>query len=83
MHSEELGFSYIGPLDGHNLQEMEVALRDAKNMKGPIFIHVKSKKEKGIDTEMILKNFMEFPPFNINTRKVCGARRNYSKAFWK
>ena len=80
--SEELGFSYIGPLDGHNLQELEVALRDAKNMKGPIFIHVKSKKGKGYEpAENDTEKFHGISPFNINTGEVCGAGGNYSKAF--
>ena len=44
---EGMGFSYIGPVDGHNLWELEDALRTAKNHKGPVFLHVLTKKGKG------------------------------------
>jgi 1-deoxy-D-xylulose-5-phosphate synthase len=45
---EELGFAYLGPVDGHNITELEKALRQAKGYdKGPTFIHVITTKGKG------------------------------------
>ena len=47
MWFENLGFKYIGPIDGHNLNELISFLSRAKEMKGPILIHVLTKKGKG------------------------------------
>lgn len=44
---EELGFKYIGPIDGHNLELLTEVLEKAKNMQGPILIHVLTCKGKG------------------------------------
>lgn len=47
---EELGFAYLGPVDGHNIADLEVALRQARNYKkGPVFLHVMTTKGKGYD----------------------------------
>lgn len=44
---EELGFTYLGPIDGHNFENLEENLQYAKKMKGPVLIHVITKKGKG------------------------------------
>jgi 1-deoxy-D-xylulose-5-phosphate synthase len=44
---EELGFNYIGPMDGHNLKEMLRTLETLKRVKGPKFLHLITKKGKG------------------------------------
>lgn len=44
---EDLGFSYMGPVDGHNVEELKVILSQAKAKKEPVFIHVRTKKGKG------------------------------------
>lgn len=44
---EELGFRYIGPVDGHNLRELIGTLRGLKEIRGPIFVHVITTKGKG------------------------------------
>ncbi|SFB81147.1 1-deoxy-D-xylulose-5-phosphate synthase [Ruminococcus albus] len=44
---EELGFEFIGPLDGHNIEELEAGLRAAKASKKPVFVHVNTVKGKG------------------------------------
>jgi len=45
---EQLGFSYLGPVDGHNIQELEAALSRAGDFEsGPTLIHVLTKKGKG------------------------------------
>ena len=44
---EELGFNYIGPIDGHDLDTLVTTLRNLKNTNGPRFLHVVTKKGKG------------------------------------
>ena len=44
---EELGFTYLGPVDGHNLREIEKVFRQAKMLQEPVLIHVKTVKGKG------------------------------------
>ena len=44
---EELGFEYIGPLDGHNVEELEEGLKAAKALNKPVFVHVNTVKGKG------------------------------------
>lgn len=44
---EELGFNYIGPIDGHDLDVLVTTLQNLKDMKGPRFLHVVTKKGKG------------------------------------
>ncbi len=44
---EELGFTYLGPIDGHNLGALKKVLWDAKSMHGPVLVHVITKKGKG------------------------------------
>ncbi len=44
---EELGFRYYGPLDGHNLPTLIEILRRVKELKGPVMLHVVTKKGKG------------------------------------
>ena len=46
---EELGFTYIGPIDGHSIEDMCEVFGKAKNVKGPVLIHVITKKGKGYD----------------------------------
>lgn len=45
---EEFGFKYLGPIDGHNLAMVLLALRYAKSYQGPILVHVITKKGKGM-----------------------------------
>lgn len=44
---EDLGFTYLGPVDGHNLEDLKVILRQAKKMREPVLVHVHTKKGKG------------------------------------
>jgi 1-deoxy-D-xylulose-5-phosphate synthase len=44
---EDLGFVYLGPVDGHNIKELEETFRMAKRMNKPVFIHVNTIKGKG------------------------------------
>lgn len=44
---EDMGFVYLGPIDGHNIAELEEALRAAKKLHCPVFVHVNTVKGKG------------------------------------
>jgi 1-deoxy-D-xylulose-5-phosphate synthase len=44
---ETLGFTYLGPVDGHNLEDLMECLRQAGNTKGPVLVHVITKKGQG------------------------------------
>ncbi len=47
MFFEELGYTYLGPIDGHDLQKLKVTLEQAKNVDGPVLLHVLTVKGKG------------------------------------
>ena len=44
---EELGFTYLGPVDGHDLKMVTTILNQARIQKGPVLVHVLTKKGKG------------------------------------
>lgn len=44
---EDMGFIYLGPINGHSLKDMEQAMRMAKSFHRPVFLHVKTIKGKG------------------------------------
>jgi 1-deoxy-D-xylulose-5-phosphate synthase len=44
---EQLGFTYLGPIDGHNIGDLEVVLTQARNYYKPVIVHVLTKKGKG------------------------------------
>ncbi|MDY6979681.1 MAG: 1-deoxy-D-xylulose-5-phosphate synthase, partial [Pseudomonadota bacterium] len=44
---EELGFNYIGPVDGHDINTLVKTLRNLRQLKGPQFLHIVTKKGKG------------------------------------
>lgn len=47
MYFENIGFTYLGPIDGHDIHKLESIFKRASNIKGPILIHVLTKKGKG------------------------------------
>src|SRR6202790_1711020 len=47
---EEMGFNYIGPIDGHDVKALVGTLRNLKNLRGPQFLHVVTRKGKGYAT---------------------------------
>ena len=46
---EELGFNYVGPLDGHDTESLIKALRNIRTLSGPQFLHIKTQKGKGYE----------------------------------
>ena len=81
---EELGFRYIGPVDGHNMDELLQVLSQAKEMNGPILIHVKTTKGKGYSfAEEKPERYHGVSPFvpETGTAVLNRAPRTYSDAF--
>jgi len=65
---EELGFTYLGPVDGHNLGELVEVLNSAKNIKGPVIIHAITKKGKGyFYSEKYPDKYHGISPFDVKT----------------
>ena len=65
---EELGFRYVGPIDGHNLRELIRTLKNVKRLKGPIFLHVSTLKGKGYRfAEQDPERFHKIEPFDLAT----------------
>ncbi|MDK2933375.1 MAG: 1-deoxy-D-xylulose-5-phosphate synthase [Clostridiales bacterium] len=81
---EELGFTYIGPIDGHNISDLIRVLNRAKNMKGPVLIHIYTTKGKGYSfAEDEPDVFHGISCFDIETGKIISdkAKRSYSAVF--
>jgi 1-deoxy-D-xylulose-5-phosphate synthase len=67
---EALGFYYFGPVDGHDIDELIYIFRKVKEWKGPVLVHVKTKKGKGYKpAEDDPERFHRIPPFDIQTGK--------------
>ena len=67
---EELGFTYLGPIDGHDLQGLTEVLQAAKKIDGPVLVHVLTKKGKGYKpAEESPNKFHGTGPFDIATGK--------------
>ena len=65
---EALGFNYYGPINGHDIEEMEKAFRQARKGKGPCVIQVLTKKGYGYDkAEELPEAFHGTPPFYVET----------------
>ena len=68
---EELGFRYIGPIDGHNLPELIRTLRNVKRMRGPVLLHVSTIKGKGYRfAEDDPERFHKVEPFDMPTGQL-------------
>ena len=68
---EELGFRYFGPLNGHNLNLLIPALKNIINIKGPVLLHVVTKKGKGYPpAENDPVRFHSVSPFEIKTAET-------------
>ena len=76
---ENLGIRYIGPIDGHNIKEVEKALTNAKLQKRPVLVHVATKKGKGYEhAENKPDIFHGVPSFNKETGISLGKSSNLS-----
>ena len=72
---KDLGFEYVGPVDGYDLPEMIETFQNAKNMRGPILVHVATKKGKGYKpAEEDPVNYHSVAPFHVLTGKRKGGK---------
>ncbi|NEP90477.1 MAG: 1-deoxy-D-xylulose-5-phosphate synthase [Okeania sp. SIO2C2] len=83
---EELGFTYIGPVDGHNLEELITTFKQAHEIPGPVLVHVSTTKGKGYAVaEEDQVGYHAQNPFNLATGKALPANKpkppKYSKVF--
>lgn len=83
MYFEDIGFTYLGPVDGHNIEELEKILKQSKHLEGPILIHVITKKGKGYKfAEETPDKFHGISSFDIKTgEKIAKTKKDYSKVF--
>ena len=82
---EEMGFSYVGPIDGHNINQLIAILVKVKDIKGPVLLHVVTKKGKGYKpAEQDPAKFHGVGPFNIETGKAISVKQvTYTEVFSK
>jgi 1-deoxy-D-xylulose-5-phosphate synthase len=83
---EELGFTYLGPIDGHDLVLLKDVLKRAKMLKGPVLIHVVTKKGKGYQPALNNPDrFHGVGCFEVKTGEIIkdGNGQSYSSAFGK
>ena len=81
---EELGFNYIGPIDGHDIHTLVATLQNMKAMSGPRFLHIATQKGKGFEpAEGQPIAFHGVGPFDPNTGKVekKSNKRTYTQVF--
>jgi 1-deoxy-D-xylulose-5-phosphate synthase len=75
---EELGWNYIGPIDGHDLPTLIATLRNMRDLKGPQFLHIVTKKGKGfapaevdpIGYHAITKLALDAPPLRRKSQRA-------------
>ena len=76
MYFEDIGFTYLGPIDGHNIEDMEAIFEKTKEMDGPILIHVLTKKGKGYKfAEETPDKFHSISSFDIYTGKTINKKK--------
>lgn len=79
---EDMGFTYLGPVDGHNVEQLCHTLRWARELNCPVLIHVKTKKGKGYPSaEQTPDAYHGVGPFNKETGITPSAANDFSAAF--
>ncbi|MEH1829864.1 MAG: 1-deoxy-D-xylulose-5-phosphate synthase [Nostoc sp.] len=81
---EELGFTYIGPVDGHNLEELITTFQQAHQIPGPVLVHVATVKGKGYEiAELDQVGYHAQSPFNVATGKAIPSNKPKPPAYAK
>ncbi|MEM8603458.1 MAG: 1-deoxy-D-xylulose-5-phosphate synthase [Cyanobacteria bacterium P01_H01_bin.121] len=83
---EELGFTYVGPVDGHNLKELIATFNEAHKIQGPVLVHVSTVKGKGYAiAEQDQVGYHAQSPFDLTTGKAKPSKKptppKYAKVF--
>jgi 1-deoxy-D-xylulose-5-phosphate synthase len=84
---EELGFRYFGPIDGHDIAQMNDTFKAVRDMKGPRLVHVITKKGKGFPAGEHVEKWHALPPGHDPATgkqlKASTANANYTAVFGK
>jgi 1-deoxy-D-xylulose-5-phosphate synthase len=81
---EELGFTYMGPVDGHNLEELITTFQQAHQITGPVLVHVVTTKGKGYElAEKDQVGYHAQTPFNLTTGKAIPSNKPKPPAYAK
>jgi len=76
---EELGFQYVGPINGHNIDHLLETFKNLKNLTWPALLHVVTKKGKGCEfAECNPSQYHGTPPFDPETGNVAAQKRSQS-----
>ncbi len=82
---EDLGFQYIGPIDGHNIDHLLETFRNIKNYTWPVLVHVVTRKGKGCEfAECSPSQYHGTPPFDPVSGKVAARKQSilsYTEVF--
>ncbi|MGL4345734.1 MAG: 1-deoxy-D-xylulose-5-phosphate synthase [Cellulosilyticaceae bacterium] len=81
---EQMGFTYLGPIDGHSMDDLIHILENAKNIRGPVLIHLKTQKGKGYRmAELNPSNYHGVAPFDVKEGIVSKSKgsNTFSEAF--
>ncbi|ELV8756557.1 1-deoxy-D-xylulose-5-phosphate synthase [Vibrio vulnificus] len=82
---EELGFNYIGPIDGHDVVELVKTLKNMRELKGPQFLHIMTKKGKGYEPAekdpIGYHGVPKFDPAHNSLPKSSGGKPSFSNIF--
>ncbi|MBO5896703.1 MAG: 1-deoxy-D-xylulose-5-phosphate synthase [Clostridia bacterium] len=79
---EDMGVKYMGPIDGHNIQQLCDALEGAKLVKSPVIVHVNTVKGKGYEpAEKNPSDFHGVPPFDAGEGVIPRSNENFSEKF--
>ncbi|MBO5034884.1 MAG: 1-deoxy-D-xylulose-5-phosphate synthase [Oscillospiraceae bacterium] len=80
---EDMGFTYLGPVDGHDVKGLTRLMKYARDLEGPVLLHVRTVKGKGYPpAEAEPDRFHGVGPFDPSTGKaLSGGGMNFSSAF--
>lgn len=74
---ENMGITYLGPVDGHNMRQMMRLFNEAKRVEGPVIVHVLTEKGRGYTPACVHPDrFHGTGPFDIKTGKSLSAKKS-------
>lgn len=80
----EMGFEYIGPVDGHNVEQLESVIRWARDLREPVLVHVLTQKGKGCSyAEKHPERYHGVGRFNPVTGELASSAPGFSEMFGK
>lgn len=81
---EDMGYSYMGPIDGHNIDALCKAFESAKEFDSPVLLHINTVKGKGYNfAELSPSNFHGISKFDVNSGEPLSKGDSFSAEFGK